>query len=75
MKSAFTGCDREKQKAALIGIDDKNGINACKLLGFTAIMGHESTRRGQALADRPLEQLSGRALNIVSIDHNWPIPP
>jgi predicted nucleic acid-binding protein len=34
VKSAFTGCAREKQEAALIGIDDKNGINACKLLGF-----------------------------------------
>ena len=43
-----------KKRARLLGIDDKNGINACKLLGiaFTAAMGILVRSRERGLSDR-----------------------
>ena len=43
-----------KEKAQLLGIDDKNGINACKLLGipFTTAMGILVRSREKGLLDR-----------------------
>jgi predicted nucleic acid-binding protein len=42
-----------KEKAQLLGIDDKNGINACKLLGipFTTAMGIVVRSREKGLLD------------------------
>ncbi len=55
-----------KEKAQLLGIDDKNGINACKLLGipFTTAMGILVRSREKGLIDRgdalaKLEALAG----------------
>jgi predicted nucleic acid-binding protein len=49
------------EKAQLLGIDDKNGINACKLLGiaFTTAMGILIRSRGKGLLEEPaaLEKL------------------
>jgi predicted nucleic acid-binding protein len=43
-----------KERAAIIGIDDKNGINACKLLGmaFTTAIGILLRSREKGLLDR-----------------------
>lgn len=43
-----------KEKAQLLGIDDKNGINACKLLGipFTTAVDILVRSRGKGLIDR-----------------------
>jgi len=43
-----------KEKAQLLGIDDKNGINACKLLGipFTTAVGILVRSREKGLLDR-----------------------
>jgi len=51
-----------KKKAALVGIDDKNGINACKLLGlsFTTAVGFLVRSRENGLLEQPeaLEKLA-----------------
>lgn len=51
------------QKAQLLGIDDKNGINACKLLGiaFTIAVGILIRSRGRGLLEKP-EALAKLAL-------------
>jgi predicted nucleic acid-binding protein len=43
------------EKAQLLGIDDKNGINACKLLGiaFTTAVGILIRSRGKGLLEKP----------------------
>jgi predicted nucleic acid-binding protein len=43
-----------KERARIIGIDDKNGINACKLLGlgFTTAVGILLRSREKGLLDR-----------------------
>jgi predicted nucleic acid-binding protein len=50
------------EKAQLLGIDDKNGINACKLLGiaFTTAVGILIRSRGKRLLEEPaaLEKLA-----------------
>jgi predicted nucleic acid-binding protein len=54
-----------KEKARIIGIDDKNGINACKLLGlpFTTAIGILLRSREKGLLDRDtaLAALAARA--------------
>ena len=51
------------EKAQLLGIDDKNGINACKLLGiaFTTAVGMLIRTRGKGLLEKP-EALAKLAL-------------
>src|SRR5580704_1609588 len=51
------------EKAQLLGIDDKNGINACKLLGiaFTSGVGILMRSRGKGLLEKP-EALAKLAL-------------
>ena len=51
------------EKAQLLGIDDKNGINACKLLGiaFTTAVGILIRSRGKGLLEKP-EALAKLAL-------------
>src|SRR6202022_1343811 len=44
----------QKERARIVGIDDKNGINACKLLGiaFTPAVGILLRSREKGLLDR-----------------------
>jgi len=51
------------EKAQFLGIDDKNGINACKLLGvaFTTAVGILIRSRGKGLLEKP-EALAKLAL-------------
>jgi predicted nucleic acid-binding protein len=51
------------EKARLLGTDDKNGINACKLLGiaFTTAVGILIRSRGKGLLEKP-EALAKLAL-------------
>jgi predicted nucleic acid-binding protein len=66
-----------KQKAQLLGIDDKNGINACKLLGipFTTAVGilvrsceKGLIDRGEALAKLAMLAKYGRYKNSIVQD-------
>src|SRR5260370_751806 len=61
-----------RKSARIIGIDDKNGINACKLLGiaFTTAIGILLRSREKGLLDGSAAQLAGiDAVLIIDADN------